>query len=107
MDNQRLRQLVAASNESQKEIAEKLSISQQRFNFYVTGKRQPDNEMLLRIADHFGVTADYLLGHSDTKKEPSTQSGELSLDELLDRMTNDELFDILDKASKRLREKNG
>lgn len=62
MDVNRLKLLISNSNTTQKEIAEKLSISQQRFNFYVTGKREPDNEMLLRIADFFSVSTDYLLG---------------------------------------------
>jgi len=30
-----------------------------------TGKRQPDNEMLLKIANYFNVSVDYLLGREE------------------------------------------
>ena len=72
MDTNRLKSLIQKSNKNQKEIAEQLSISQQRFNFYVTGKREPDNDMLCHIAEFFGVTVDYLLG-IDAKDEYSTK----------------------------------
>lgn len=35
----------------------------------------PNGQTLSKIADYFGVTTDYLLG-AETKKEPSTVSGE-------------------------------
>lgn len=57
-----LKDLVRQSGFSQKDIAERLHISQQRFNFYVNGQREPDIAMLCSLADFFGVTVDYLLG---------------------------------------------
>lgn len=38
------------------------------YNSYETGKRAPDYDMLLKFAEYFGVTVDYLLGRTD---EPS------------------------------------
>ena len=49
---------------NQTEVALHLGISQQRYNYYETGKREPDNEMLKRIAGLLNVTTDYLLGYS-------------------------------------------
>lgn len=50
----------------QKEIAKELKISQQAYANYENGKRQPDIEMLSKIADYFGVSVDYLLGRTET-----------------------------------------
>ncbi len=57
-----LRQLVDKSGKTQKEIAADLGFSQQRFNYYVSGRSEPDATTLLQIADYFHVTVDYLLG---------------------------------------------
>lgn len=74
-----LRSLVDHSGKTQKEIALTLGLSQQRFNFYVNGTREPDAEVLVSIADYFHVTTDYLLGRSEQKEKPTPVSkGELS-----------------------------
>lgn len=47
---------------SQAEMAEILHISRQSYNFYENGQREPKIDMLLKMADYFGVSVDYLLG---------------------------------------------
>ncbi|MDI2588092.1 helix-turn-helix transcriptional regulator [Psychrobacillus sp. NEAU-3TGS] len=54
--------------------------------------RQPDNEMLLKIADLYEVTTDYLLDNADIQK----QSTELKNDEF-DKWLNDPRSKILFK----------
>lgn len=61
MLSDRLKELVALSGKKQLEIAKDLNFTQQRFNFYVSGRREPDNVTLTQIAQYFGVTTDYLL----------------------------------------------
>ena len=73
MNTDTLKNLVLKSGKTQKEIAEDLGLARQRFNFYVTGKRQPDNEMLTKIAAYFHVSVDYLLGLTDDPTPPSEQ----------------------------------
>lgn len=34
---------------------------------YETGEREPDASTLVRMADYYHVTADYLLGRSDNR----------------------------------------
>ena len=46
----------------QKDVANELKISRQVYNNYELGKREPDYDMLARIADYYEVTTDYLLG---------------------------------------------
>ena len=45
-----------------KELAERVGVSESAISQYETGRRQPDYETLLKIADYFGVSVDYLLG---------------------------------------------
>lgn len=47
---------------SQSEVARKLGVSRQSYNFYENGKRDPDTDTLERIADLLNVSVDYLLG---------------------------------------------
>jgi len=46
---------------SQKDLADELGISRSCLANYENGKRQPDNDMLVRIADRFHVLIDYLV----------------------------------------------
>lgn len=49
---------------SQAELANSLGISRSALSLYEIEKREPDNEILMRIANYFGVSTDYLLGNS-------------------------------------------
>lgn len=46
----------------QKELAEKLKIKQNSYSDWENGKSEPNIEMLVRIADYFDVSLDYLMG---------------------------------------------
>lgn len=70
-----LRELLFRRKLSQKQVAADLGMSPQRFNFYVTGRREPDHTTLLQLADYFNVSVDYLLGcqtpdPESAKKDP-------------------------------------
>ena len=64
---ERLKSLREESKYSQREVAEKLGISTSAYGYYEHGKTTPDTEMLLKLANLFQVTTDYLLGRSDEK----------------------------------------
>lgn len=46
---------------SQQIVADYLEITRQAYSNYENGNRDPDNETLLKLAEYFGVTVDYLL----------------------------------------------
>ena len=46
---------------TQKALAEAVGIRPQTISLYVNGETQPNTEVLLKIADFFGVSADFLL----------------------------------------------
>ncbi len=65
MFNERLKSLRRASKMKQSELAQKLSLSQQTISLYEANKRHPDLETLVRLAEEFHVSTDYLLGRTE------------------------------------------
>lgn len=53
---------------SQTALGNVLGVTRSTICQYESGKRQPDNDTLIKLADYFGVSTDYLLGRVDTKK---------------------------------------
>ena len=68
----RMKLLREQHNLSQTDLAKILNISRQSYNFYENEKRDPDTTMLIRIADFFNVSLDYLLGRTNDPS-PITQ----------------------------------
>ncbi len=62
-----LRRLRTDHNYTQAQIGEQLNISRQAYSNYETGKRIPDIDMLIRIADIYEVTLEQLLTQTCTK----------------------------------------
>lgn len=66
---QRINGLLAANEVKQKDLAQYLGIRDNIVSYFCSGTRVPNTEQIKRIAEYFKVSADYLLGISDT---PST-----------------------------------
>ena len=64
---ERLKLLIKAKGIEQQEVAAILGINSVTLSGYVINKREPSFEKLKLFADYFGVSIDYLLGHSDIK----------------------------------------
>lgn len=62
---QNLKHLRKSKELKQIEIAPKLGIKLQSYSAYENG-REPSYDLLVKIADLFNVTVDYLLGHDTT-----------------------------------------
>ncbi|MGN1213189.1 MAG: helix-turn-helix domain-containing protein [Christensenellales bacterium] len=50
---------------SQKELAEKIGVTQRSIGFWETGVNEPKASYIVALAKYFGVSADYLLGLED------------------------------------------
>ena len=61
MFGDKLREIRLAANVSQKQLADALYISQQAIAKWESNRSSPNPEMINKLADYFGVTADYLL----------------------------------------------
>ena len=55
------------SGKRQRQVAADLGISQALLSHYENGTREPGLAFLVRACDYYGVTADYLLGRTQTK----------------------------------------
>ena len=54
---------------TQAELAAKLSVNQTTVSCWETGKATPPPEMLMTLAQFFGVTVDYLMGNTPAKPD--------------------------------------
>lgn len=64
----RIKELRTERGITQADLAKILKISDRAVGYYENGDREPDYSTLLKIADYFDVSIDYLLGASDIKK---------------------------------------
>jgi transcriptional regulator with XRE-family HTH domain len=81
---------------TQEELAKKIDVSRSALSQYELGLRQPDYDIIKRIADFFGVSTDYLLGR-ETKK---TSIEETKMDEERKRLA-DIIVNIKDPEKKK------
>ncbi len=63
----RLRQLRNKKGESQATLAKELMVTKSTISLYETGDNVPDARTIRRMAEHFDVSADYLLGLSESE----------------------------------------
>ncbi|KGG81087.1 hypothetical protein Y919_02725 [Caloranaerobacter azorensis H53214] len=95
----RIRELRKSYKLTQFELAEKLNIAQSTIGMIETNKREPSNELLVKIANFFNVSIDYLLGRTDIRnpEKELTLEDELTPEEkeLLKKIKEDPELSIL------------
>ncbi len=62
----RIRDLREDMDLRQIDVAAATGIEQKTLSNYETGKTNPDSHAIIKLAEFFGVTTDYLLGYSDS-----------------------------------------
>lgn len=68
MKFQRIQDMRTDADLSQRELSEILHISQRSYSHYETGSRNIPIEMLIRLANYYDTSIDYLVGRTDVKK---------------------------------------
>ena len=68
MKFQRIQDLRTDAEMSQKQLSEILHISQRSYSHYETGSRNIPVEMLIRLANYYDISVDYLVGRTDKKE---------------------------------------
>ncbi|MBQ7466531.1 MAG: helix-turn-helix transcriptional regulator [Clostridia bacterium] len=61
----RCKELRTDKNISQQTLSEILSVTQQTISKWEKGLREPDIDTLIKIAEIFGCSVDYLIGYKD------------------------------------------
>lgn len=67
MLNQRIRLLRQSRNMSQVELAKRLNVTKQSVSNWENDNIQPSIEMLIKLANVFSVSTDYLLGRTSNQ----------------------------------------
>lgn len=91
----RLKSLREGKRLYQKELANELSISRASIAMYESGDRMPPVEVLIKLADFFNVSIDYLLGQ-DGKKWEEKEKLLCNKSYLIINRLKDELPDLSD-----------
>lgn len=64
---ERIRELRKEECETQVQVAAALGIAEQHYQKYERGASLPNLENAWKLADHFGVSIDYLVGRSEER----------------------------------------
>jgi transcriptional regulator with XRE-family HTH domain len=64
--SERLKRLRKSQNVTQKELAQALNVTERNYQSWEAGKTKPQFDTINALCDHFHVSADYLLGRTDT-----------------------------------------
>ena len=68
--NFRMKELRKARKISQLKLAMELNMNQNTISRYENREREADYETLVRLADYFDVSLDYLLGRCEQPRKP-------------------------------------
>lgn len=63
----RIRDLREDRDLAQREIAQMLGMSQTGYSKYETGENDVPTQVLIKLADFYGTTTDYILGRTNEK----------------------------------------
>lgn len=66
----RIRDLREDRDLSQCVVAEAIGISQRKYSYHETGKQPWTEELLVRLAEYYGTSVDYLLMRTDDPRPP-------------------------------------
>lgn len=67
---EKLRELMEENGTTQKELAAYVGIRPQSLSLYLSGETQPNGDKLLKIAEYYSVSVDYLLTGTRTENAP-------------------------------------
>ncbi|GMQ58959.1 hypothetical protein AN1V17_33560 [Vallitalea sediminicola] len=108
----RLKEIRITNKLNAKEFGGKFGIAESTISLYESGKRNPNKELLIKIADNFNISTDYLLGRTDnpTPYNKKVNSNDRHIDKRLNELieevekTDNLIFDgsNIDEQTKRI-----
>lgn len=91
----RLKKLRLDKKLTQLQVAQKVNISEARYNLYENNRRQPDYELLKSLAEVLDTTTDYLLGNDSTTKTINSVISDTELADKLNTLVENERVKVL------------
>lgn len=89
---QRLLRLRMLHGETQEQVAERAGVSYVSLSRYENGQRMPKMDILMKLADHYGISVDELM-REETKKEAAERGNRekiMTLFEAIHDLTDEE-----------------
>lgn len=68
MEFERIKNLREDNDLTQQQLADELNISQRTYSHYELGSRKMPLEILIKLADYYNCSVDYLLGRTQKKE---------------------------------------
>ncbi|QUH28296.1 helix-turn-helix domain-containing protein [Vallitalea guaymasensis] len=84
MFSNRLKALRIKNNMTQEELGKKVNLKKAAISKYENGKLQPNIDMIIKFAEIFGVSVDYISGRSDKLTPISNNKTNNEVDKKLD-----------------------
>lgn len=93
----RLKEVRLKNMKTQQDVANAININQNTYSNYEQGKTEPNIETLIKLADYFHTTTDFLLDHNVpyliNKSEFS--SDQLAVIDLLSKLDNEQIKNLI------------
>lgn len=105
MFSDRLYKLRKEKELNQSDLARSLSVAKQTVSNWENGNRKPDSDMLIKIADYFDVSVDYLLGRTDNRNYSIIKTNykgkeiELVVNSKSNSYTQEQIQNLIDKLA--------
>ena len=77
--NDIIRYLRIKNKLSSKDLSRILNISESSISLYESGKRMPSISLIIKIADYFNVSTDYLLGLTERQNNDNFEGKDISM----------------------------
>lgn len=111
----RLRALRQEQNISMKQLGDIFDVAESTISLYENEKRKVDTDMLIKFANYFNVSTDYLLGITDERNSSLDNNADIGFDDFTYAMHNESkqltdddkqmLLDMAKMLKKRVEEK--
>lgn len=95
MFGQKLKELRSSRNQTQQRLADYLGISRAAYSHFENSRNDPDRETIVKLADYFDVSTDYLLGRGNREYENPESKSQTVAAHIDEDVSEEEMEDIL------------
>jgi transcriptional regulator with XRE-family HTH domain len=95
MFGQRLKELRLGIQQTQQQVADYLGITRAAYSHFENERNEPDGETIVKLAELFHVSTDYLLGRKATNFSQPSQRVQTVAAHIDDNVTDEQMEDIL------------
>lgn len=95
MFGQKLKNLRSRTNKTQQEVADYLGMSRAAYSHFENGRNEPDRETILKLADLFDVSTDYLFGREKQEYKETENRAQTVAAHIDEDVSDEEMEDII------------